>query len=194
MVAAGGDLVADVEPVAAGVERGGRRVSSSPASMRRCWAAWLSRATVSLVGAASTTVSPRLAGVPTRRRGRRVPCGWRCRRGVGRGGRRGRRRWRRRERRRRRRVAFPVVGEAVDLVELDGAVGVDEVVEHAASADGGELHRVTDQGDAPASVVGEGGEVVEAVGGDHAGLVDDHGRSGREVVAVIGWPVEASVR
>ena len=43
-----------------------------------------------------------------------------------------------------------------DLVELDGAVGVDEMVEHATSADGGELHRVTDESEAPASVVGEG--------------------------------------
>ena len=82
----------------------------------------------------------------------------------------------------------------MDLVELDGAVGVDEVVEHAAASDGGELHRVTDQREAPAPVVGQGGELVEAVGADHAGFVDDHGRSGGEVVAVVGWPVAASVR
>ena len=47
-------------------------------------------------------------------------------------------------------VAFPVVGEAVDAVELDRAVGVDEVAEHAAAADGGELQRVADQHEPPA--------------------------------------------
>ena len=33
-------------------------------------------------------------------------------------------------------LAFPVVGEAVDLVEFDRAVGVDEVFKHATTANG----------------------------------------------------------
>jgi hypothetical protein len=33
-------------------------------------------------------------------------------------------------------VGFPVVGEAVDVVEFDGTVGVREVAEHAAPSDG----------------------------------------------------------
>ncbi len=41
-------------------------------------------------------------------------------------------------------VAFPVVVEAVDSVEFDCVVSVDEETEHAAAADGGELHRVAD--------------------------------------------------
>ena len=80
--------------------------------------------------------------------------------------------------------SLPLVGEAVDLVEFDRAAGVDEVLEHAASADGGELHRVADHHDSPRSVVGEGGELVELVGRDHSGFVDDHGRAALQVVGV----------
>ena len=43
----------------------------------------------------------------------------------------------------------------MDAVEFDGAVGVDEVAEHAGAADGGELQGVTDQGEAPAPGVGQ---------------------------------------
>ena len=76
-------------------------------------------------------------------------------------------------------VAFPVVVEAVDSVEFDGVVGVDEQAEHAASADGGELHWVADQHDSPSPPVGERSEFGELGRGGHAGFVDDEGRPGR---------------
>ena len=50
--------------------------------------------------------------------------------------------------------------------------------EHAAAADGLELVRVTDQDEPPVGVVGELGQAVEVAGGEHAGLVDDHGGAG----------------
>ena len=87
-------------------------------------------------------------------------------------------------------VAFPVVVEAVDAVELDGAERVDEQSEHAAAADGGELQRVADERDPPALHVGEVGQFGELGGGHHPGLVDDDGRPDRQVVAPFGWPVE----
>ena len=87
-------------------------------------------------------------------------------------------------------LAFPVVEEAVDLVEFDGAVRIDEVVEHAYPPHGSELHRVADQGDAPASVVGELGKGLKSVSGEHGGFVDNDGSAGREVVSVVGWPIE----
>ena len=83
--------------------------------------------------------------------------------------------------------AFPRVGEAVDVVELDGAVDVGEESEHAAAADGGELAGVADEHDAPVVVVGEGGELGELGGGGHAGLVDDDGGAGGQPVAGCGW-------
>ena len=88
-------------------------------------------------------------------------------------------------------VAFPVVREAVDPVELDGVEGVDQQPEHAAPADGGELQRVTDQRDPPAPDVGQVGQLGELGGGHHPGFVDDDRGTDGEVVAVIGWPGEA---
>ncbi len=88
-------------------------------------------------------------------------------------------------------VAFPVVVEAVDSVEFDGVVRVDEQFEHAASADGGELERVADEDDAPLLLVGKRCEFGELRCRHHPGLVDDDGRPGGQVVLVIRWPVEA---
>ena len=88
-------------------------------------------------------------------------------------------------------VAFPRVVEAVDPVQLDGIEGVDQQPEHAAPADGGELQRVPDQHDPPAANVGQVGQLGQPGGGDHPGFVDDDGGADGEVVAVIGWPVEA---
>ena len=138
------------------------------------WQRSLSRSTASLVGAISNVC---LAGLSVRHqlRRRRVPSRRRCRRGGGRGCRRSRRRD----------VAsaeleagvsFPLVFEAVDGVELDRAERVDQETEHAASADGGELERVADEGEAPALQVGEVGQLGELVGRHHAGFVDDHRR------------------
>ena len=88
-------------------------------------------------------------------------------------------------------VAFPVVVEAVDSVEFDGVVGVDEEAEHAASADGGELHRIADEDDSPLLAVGERCEFGELRRGGHSRFVDDEGRAGGQVVAVVGWTVAA---
>ena len=88
-------------------------------------------------------------------------------------------------------VAFPGLVEAVDPVQLDGVEGVDQQPEHAAPPDGGELQRVTDQRDPPAVDVGQVGQLRQPGGGDHAGFVDDDRGTDGEVVAVIGWPVEA---
>ena len=63
-------------------------------------------------------------------------------------------------------------------VEFDGVVSVDEESEHAASTDGGELHRVADEHDAPSLPVRERREFGELRCGGHAGFVDDHRRAG----------------
>ncbi len=86
-------------------------------------------------------------------------------------------------------VAFPVVVEAVDPVEFDGVVGVDEEAEHATSTDGGELHRVADEDDSPALSIGQLCEFGELLGGGHAGFVDDERRSRRQVVAMVRRPL-----
>jgi integrase len=57
-------------------------------------------------------------------------------------------------------LAFPVVAEAVDPVECDGTVAVDEVGEHAAPSDRRELAGIPDQDDSPSSPVGEPGQLL----------------------------------
>ncbi len=90
-------------------------------------------------------------------------------------------------------VAFPVVGEAVDVVEFDGAVGVDEVSEHAAPTHSGELAGIPHHHHPPRPVVGETGEGGEFRGGDGAGLVHDHRRPRRQVIPRTWWPVRPGV-
>jgi anti-sigma regulatory factor (Ser/Thr protein kinase) len=51
-------------------------------------------------------------------------------------------------------VGFPLVGEAVDVVEFDTTVGVNEVTKHAASTDGGELAGITHHHHPPRPLVG----------------------------------------
>ena len=70
----------------------------------------------------------------------------------------------------------------MDVVEFDGAVGVDEVAEHAAPADGGELAGIPHHHHPPCLVVGEAGEGGEFRGGDGAGFVHDHRRTRRQVI------------
>ncbi len=72
-------------------------------------------------------------------------------------------------------VAFPVVAESVNLVEFDTAVGVDEVGEHAAPTDGGELAGVANKDDPPVAAVGKPSELCQLGGGSGSGFVDDHG-------------------
>jgi hypothetical protein len=74
---------------------------------------------------------------------------------------------------------FPVVGEAVELVEFDGEAGGAEFVEHAAAADGVELARVTDKRESPSECVGVVDELVEVGGVEHSGFVDHDRRPGR---------------
>ena len=57
--------------------------------------------------------------------------------------------------------------------ELQDAVGVFDVAEDAAGADGGELLIITDQPDTRAAVDGEPDSGVEGQGVGHARLIDD---------------------
>lgn len=85
-------------------------------------------------------------------------------------------------------LAFPLVAEAVHLVQGDGAVTVDEVGEHAASYDGGELVGVTDQDHPPVLPVGEVGESGED-GGGCARLIHDDRRPPWQVELLEGCAV-----
>jgi hypothetical protein len=62
----------------------------------------------------------------------------------------------------------------VEFAQVEGAVGVLDVAEDAAGADGGELLIIADQPDTGPAVNGvvDGGVEGQAVG--HPGLVDDH--------------------
>ncbi|MEJ7562023.1 MAG: hypothetical protein WKF45_05805 [Ilumatobacteraceae bacterium] len=82
-------------------------------------------------------------------------------------------------------LAFPVVGEAMDPVELCGVEPFDEMAEHAASPNGGELQRIADECEPPSLIIGKLSERSEACGGHHAGLVDNDGGSCRQVVAML---------
>ena len=86
-------------------------------------------------------------------------------------------------------ISFPGRVEAVDPVELDGAEGVDEVAEHAGATDGRELHRVTEQSEAPTPSLGQLDQLGEAWCRHHRGLVHHDGGAGREVVAALGRAV-----
>jgi hypothetical protein len=69
---------------------------------------------------------------------------------------------------------FSGVGEAVQLGEMQRAVGVFDVAEDTAGADRGELLIITDQPDTGTSIDGELDGRVEGDGVGHAGFVDDH--------------------
>ena len=69
---------------------------------------------------------------------------------------------------------FGGVGEAVQLGEAEGAVGVCDVAQHTAGADRGELLIISDQSDTRTAIDGELDGGVEGEGVGHAGFVDDH--------------------
>jgi hypothetical protein len=71
---------------------------------------------------------------------------------------------------------FGGVGEAVQLGELEGAVGVFDVAEDAAGSDRGELLIITNQPDTRPTTNSEPDGGVEGQGVGHAGLVDDDQR------------------
>ena len=77
------------------------------------------------------------------------------------------------------------VGEAVQLCEAEGAMGVGDIAEDTAGADRGKLLIITDQPDTRTATDGELDGRVEGEGVGHAGFVDDHQcrRADR------GWPV-----
>jgi hypothetical protein len=68
---------------------------------------------------------------------------------------------------------FGRVGEAVQLGQVEGAVGVGDVAEDAAGADRGELLIITDQAHTRATTDGELDSGVEGERVGHAGFVDD---------------------
>ena len=80
-------------------------------------------------------------------------------------------------------VAFPMVVEAVDLVEFNRSQVVDEMFEHAASAHCGELARITDENDPPLVLVGEASQLGQSGRRGGAGFVDDYRRASSQVVA-----------
>ena len=70
-------------------------------------------------------------------------------------------------------------------MQLHDSTGRAEFVEHAATADGAQLPRVTDQSQPPLVPLGQVHEVVEVERGQHAGLIDNERRPGRESIAAI---------
>jgi hypothetical protein len=69
---------------------------------------------------------------------------------------------------------FGRVGEAVQLGQAEGAVGVGDIAEDAAGADRGELLIITNQPDTRTSIDRELHGRVEGEGVGHAGFIDDH--------------------
>jgi hypothetical protein len=76
-------------------------------------------------------------------------------------------------------------GEAVQLGQVEGAVGVSDVAEDTAGADGGQLLIITNQPNTRTSIDGELHGRVEREGVGHAGFINDQQRrladSGRPV-------------
>jgi len=81
---------------------------------------------------------------------------------------------------------FGRVGEAVQLGEAEGAVGVGDVAEDAAGADRGKLLIITDQADTCTASDGELQRGVEGQGVGHAGFVDDQQGSTAQPLPPIG--------
>ena len=74
---------------------------------------------------------------------------------------------------------FPAVCEAVELLEFDRTGGVAEFGEHATTPDRLQLEWVTDQRQAPLSLLGVHDEAVEVGSVQHGGLVDHDRRPRR---------------
>jgi hypothetical protein len=75
-----------------------------------------------------------------------------------------------------RRCRFGGVGEAVQLGQAEGAVGLGDVAEDAAGADRGKLLIITHQPDTRTSIDGELHGRVEGEGVGHASFIDDDQR------------------
>ncbi len=81
-----------------------------------------------------------------------------------------------------------MVDETVDLLEIDGSVAFDEVGEHAATSDSGELAGIAHHDHPPALTFGEVGESGEFGSGRGARFIQDDGGPCGELVARCGWP------
>jgi hypothetical protein len=68
---------------------------------------------------------------------------------------------------------FGGVGEAMQLSQAEGAMGVLDVAKDTAGADRGELLIISDQSDARTAIDGEVDGGVEGQGVGHAGFIDD---------------------
>ena len=79
---------------------------------------------------------------------------------------------------------LPPLGEAVETGQFVDPAGRAQLGEQPAPAHGLELARVTDERQPPAVPLGEVDETVQGRGADHAGLVDDKHRAGREPVGL----------
>ncbi len=88
-------------------------------------------------------------------------------------------------------LPLPTVDEAVDTVELDRPVAVDEVAKHSRAPHRRELHRVADEGQSPAPAIGEVGELCQARCRNHGRLVHHHRGPCGKVVAVVRRTLQA---
>ncbi len=75
-------------------------------------------------------------------------------------------------------LGLPLLPKALRGLELDVGDGVAPVGEHATTADGGKLCRVSDGDESPVVAFDEVDEAGEVVGRGHAGFVEDDGRAG----------------
>jgi len=80
-----------------------------------------------------------------------------------------------------RRRDFPVVAEAVDTVEFDATVGVDEHPEHPTPTDRGEPQGITHQRHPPRPALGESEQIGELAGAEHPCFIDVHRRTVRQI-------------
>jgi hypothetical protein len=85
-------------------------------------------------------------------------------------------------------LAFPFVLEAVDLVQFDGSIRVDEVSEHPSTSYGGELAGVADENESPILLISQSEQFAEFGGGGGGGFVDDHRRPCTQVKSGVRWP------
>jgi hypothetical protein len=84
-------------------------------------------------------------------------------------------------------LAFPFIVEAVDLVQFDGSIRVDEMSEHSSASYGGELAGVADQDQPPVLLISETKQGSEFGGGGGGGFVDNHSCSPSQVESRVWW-------
>ena len=153
--------------------------SASPGRDESRWARAraLSSATSSRVGASRMLCRPVAQSAAQAAKAWSAAGGRVARRGCGRGRVEAEGGWRRPSRTARVAAASAGVGNRRTSVRVDGARVVEQVAQHPAGGDRGELPVVADQADAAAAAHHVPHHVGELAGRGHAGLVDDHQRA-----------------